>query len=90
MAKTMTGFKFKLNKPGVEAFLKSSKVQGDMNDRAQAVVASAGIGFEMRDYVTHEKNGGRAGTLVYAKTPEAYYKNLRENTLLKSLRAAKR
>lgn len=90
MASRMTGAKFKLNKPGVEAFLKSAKIQSEMNDRAQAVASSAGVGYEIRDYVTHEKNGGRAGCLVYADTPEAYYSNLKNNTLLKALKAAKR
>lgn len=77
----MSNVKVKLNKAGVRALLKSAGVSGVCKDIAEGVKGRAGGGFEVgrRDYPE------RTGYAVYPADAEAYFKNLRNNTLLKAV-----
>ena len=71
-----------LNSAGIKEVLKSQEVKSALNDVANKTLNAAGEGFKAKPYTG--KN--RAGVIVAPETAEAYYKNLRNNTLLKALR----
>lgn len=62
--------------------LKSAEVKAALNNIANDVVRAAGPGYKAKPYV----GPLRAGVIVAPDTSEAYYDNLRNNTLLKSIR----
>lgn len=74
--------KFVLNRSGVSELLKCSSMQGVLSEYAQGVVRRAGDGFEADIYVG--KN--RANVAVKTSNPKAYFKNKKNNTLLKALK----
>lgn len=77
--------KIKLNKSGVRELLKSSEAQGICMDYAQQIAGVAGAGFE-----AEEHNGkNRNGATVITRTEEAYFSNLKNNTLVKAVQASK-
>ena len=77
----MGDIKVKLDRAGVRALLKSAAVSGVCRDAAEGVRGRAGAGFEVgqRNYPE------RTGYAVYPGDAEAYFKNLRNNTLLKAV-----
>ncbi|KWZ77576.1 hypothetical protein [Anaerococcus tetradius] len=77
----MSKVNFKLNRKGVSELLKGEKMQEVLKDEAKKVLNRAGGGFTMDVMVGKT----RANAMVKADTPKAYYKNLRNNTLVKSL-----
>lgn len=74
--------KFVLNRAGVREILKSDGIYRVCEEHAEATRASAGPGYEVgtRNYPE------RTGVAVYPATADAYYDNLRHNTLLKALK----
>lgn len=62
--------------------LKSAEIQKAVNNIANQAVAVAGEGYKVKPYIGKL----RAGAIVAPDTAEAYYDNLRNNTLLKSIR----
>lgn len=62
--------------------LKGEEIKKALNDVSSQTLNAAGEGYKAKPYVG--KN--RAGVIVAPETAEAYYDNLRNNTLLKSLR----
>lgn len=77
----MSKVKFKLNRKGVSELLKGNKMQDVLKDEAKKVLNRAGNGFKM-DVIVGKT---RANAMVKADSPKAYYKNLKNNTLVKSL-----
>ena len=65
-----------------EQVLKGEGVKAAIQDIANGCVNAAGEGYEAKPYVGKL----RAGVIVAPVTTKAYYDNLRNNTLLKSLR----
>ena len=78
MAKT----KFKLNHAGVGQLLKSSEMQGVLQEKATSIRNRAGEGYAQDTYVG--KN--RANAMVYADSYQAKRDNMKNNTLLKAVR----
>ena len=76
------GFKFTLNKSGVNQLLKSDEMKGVIEGYADGIAHRAGNGYEVRMHETNE----RVIANVYADTDEAIQDNLENNTLLKSMR----
>lgn len=74
--------KFVLNRAGVRELLKSDGIYRVCEEHAEATRATAGPGYELgrRDYPE------RTGVSVFPATGDAYYDNLRNNTLLKALK----
>lgn len=74
--------RFKLKKAGVRELLKSGEMQAICMERARGVQAAAGDGYiaEPRNYPE------RSGAAVRVDSGDAYYDNLKNNTLLKALR----
>lgn len=79
------GFEFKLNRAGVRELLQSSEMRGIIEDKAKAVQATAGEGFEMEVNTMPT----RVVAHIHADTPKAYYTNMKHNTLLKALGSGK-
>lgn len=77
----MSKVKFKLNKKGVGALLKSREMQAILNQHANSTQAKAGPGYEVNSFVGFD----RAHAVIFADTTEARKDNLENNTLLKSL-----
>lgn len=82
----MNNFKFELNQAGVRELMQSSEMAGIVRDYAQQVCSAAGDGFE----VETGKTPTRTKAKVRASTPEAYYRCLNGNVLLKALGGIKR
>lgn len=78
----MSNFKFKLNSEGVRELLKSREVENVCMEHARQVQAKAGEHYsaEPRHYQK------RAGAAVYPNDAVGYNDNLRNNTLLRSLK----
>lgn len=78
----MSNVKFVLNRSGVRDLLKSDGIYQVCAQHAEMTRASAGPGYEVgqRNYPE------RTGAAVYPATADAYYDNLRHNTLLKALK----
>lgn len=77
----MADIKIKLNSAGVQEMLKSVGAQSVCAEHAKRVLARCGDGYEMDTYIGQR----RVNCGVYPATAKAYYKNLKENTLLKAL-----
>ena len=77
----MAKFKFELNRQGVRELLQSSEMRSICNEAANQVATNAGDGYEVS--VVTGRN--RVNARVSPANAEAYYKNLKHNTLLKAL-----
>lgn len=78
----MSSFKFELNRKGVSELLKGQEIQKVLSEKASEIKGRAGDG-----YVQDTKVGKtRANAMVYPDSAEAYFKNLKHNTLLKAIR----
>ena len=78
----MSKTKFKLNRKGVANLMKSNNMQEVLKDYATNIKNRSGPGYEQDLYVG--KN--RANAMVWADTYQAKADNLRNNTLLKSVK----
>lgn len=78
----MSKTKFELNHKGVAELMKSAAMQDILKGYATKIKNNAGTGYEQDVYVG--KN--RANAQVWAETNEAKADNLKNNTLLKSVR----
>lgn len=78
----MSNVKFELNRSGVSALMKSKEMQGVLNRYATGIKTRSGAGFEQDLYVG--KN--RANARVWASTQQARSDNMKNNTLLKSVK----
>ena len=67
---------------GVSPDASDEEIKKALNDVSSQTLNAAGEGYKAKPYVG--KN--RAGVIVAPETAEAYYDNLRNNTLLKALR----
>lgn len=77
----MAKVEIKLNYEGVGELLKSPEIEDICRELAQGVADRAGDGFEVNTYV----GARRVNAGVEAATPQAYYRNMRTNALLKAL-----
>ncbi|MDB1709506.1 hypothetical protein AB1I55_10520 [Enterococcus entomosocium] len=78
----MAKMKFKLNRSGVAALMKSNQMQGVLEEKATGVRNRAGEGYKQDVYVGKT----RANAMVYADTYQAKKDNMKNNTLLKAVR----
>lgn len=78
----MTKVKFELNRKGVADLMKSASMQQVLKQHATGIKNRAGSGYEQDMHVG--KN--RANAMVWADTYQAKADNLRNNTLLKSVK----
>lgn len=74
--------KFKMNHAGVRDLMRSEDMQAILREKAEAIKARAGDGYEMDIHVG--KN--RANAMVWAESFEAKKETLKSNTLLKAVR----
>nr|DAZ20660.1 MAG TPA: type I neck protein [Caudoviricetes sp.] len=74
--------KFKLNYDGVGQLLKSSEMQGLLEEKAMGIKNRAGEGYAQDVYVGKT----RANAMVYADSYKAKRDNKKNNTLLKAVR----
>ena len=77
----MAKCKVVLNRAGVRELLRSKDMMDICSEYASAAVSRCGDGFEMSTHVG--KN--RVNAEIKATTPKAYFKNLKNNVILKSL-----
>lgn len=73
----------KLNIPGLRQLRNDPGVMAELQKQANSIAQRAGEGFAA-DKVT--KGSTRARCRVHADTAEAYYKNLKHNTLAKAIK----
>ena len=78
----MAKMKFKLNYDGVGQLLKSSEMQGLLEEKATGIKNRAGEGYAQDVYVGKT----RANAMVYADSHKAKRDNKKNNTLLKAVR----
>lgn len=78
----MSKVEIKLNIAGLKEFRNSQDVVNILQERAEEIQQKAGEGFVV-EKPYHGK--GRANVAITTETAEAYYKNMKENTLLKAL-----
>lgn len=78
----MAKMKFKLNYDGVGQLLKSSEMQGLLEEKATGIKNRAGEGYAQDVYVGKT----RANAMVYADSYKAKRDNKKNNTLLKAVR----
>ena len=74
-----------LIREGVRELLRSEEIQTELKRRGQRVQEAAGAGYEMDARV----GVNRANVQITAKTFRARKSNLKHNTLLKALNAAR-
>ena len=74
--------KIELNSAGVRELLKSPEMQALLKERASEVAGRAGAGYDSDVFVGRN----RANASVFATTKKAQRDNLKNNTILKSLR----
>lgn len=79
----MSKVKFKLNKAGVRALMKSAEMKQICMDYAVRMQQAAGPGYEAEERNYPE----RSGAAVYPGDSTAYYDNLENNTLEKVRRS---
>lgn len=77
-----SAMKFRLNRAGVRAMLRSPEMLAVCEQYAQAVQARCGEGYE----VTTHTGSSRVNASVYAKTVEARRDNLENNTIIKAVK----
>lgn len=73
---------FKINKQGVSELMKSTPMQSVLSEKAKAIAARCGSGYEIDIYIGKT----RANASVGAKTKKAKRDNYKNNTLLKAVR----
>ena len=73
---------FKINKQGVSELMKSTPMQSVLSEKAKAIAARCGSGYETDIYIGKT----RANAYVGAKTKKAKRDNYKNNTLLKAVR----
>lgn len=78
----MSKTKFELDRKGVAALMKSGEMQKVLESYAKGIRSRSGSGYEQDIYVG--KN--RANARVWASTQEARSDNLKNNTILKSVK----
>lgn len=78
----MANMKFKLNRSGVASLMKSTAMQGVLEEKATAIRNRAGEGYKQDTFVGKT----RANAMVYADKYQAKKDNLKNNTLLKAVR----
>lgn len=78
----MSKVKFELNRKGVADLMKSGNMQDVLKGYATGIKNRSGAGYEQDLHVG--KN--RANAQVWASTPEAKADNLKNNTMLKSVK----
>lgn len=78
----MSSFKLKLNSDGIRELMKDPGVMGICENVAGNTLNRCGAGYAMekKTYTT------RGGFIVYPDCADAFYDNLRNNTLLKALK----
>lgn len=78
----MSKVRVKLNKAGVRELLKSQEIAGECMEHAKQIQGRAGKHYaaEIRRYPE------RTGAAVYPSDPAGYYDNLRNNTLVRSMK----
>ena len=76
----MNSVKIELNLKGINELMKSDAVRGALHEAGKAVASAAGDGFETETHTAQFT----AIENVYPDDPEAYYTNLKHNTLLKA------
>lgn len=76
----MSKVKFKLNRAGVRALLKSQEAMNVVTGYAYSIRSRCGEGYE----VTYMTGKSRVNASVAAMTPEARRDNYNNNTLLKA------
>jgi hypothetical protein len=76
----MSKVKFKLNRAGVRALLKSQEAMNVVTGYAYSIRSRCGEGYE----VTYMTGKSRVNASVAAMTPEARRDNAKNNTLLKA------
>lgn len=76
----MSNFKFVLNRAGVRELMQSQEMVDVLTEFAGQVATNAGEGYSVHI------GPNRANVSVVADTDEAYYDNLDNNTLEKSIR----
>lgn len=81
----MSRLKFELNKWGVRTILKSEGVAAECRKHAEATLSTASSSAEGYTMAEH-RYPERVGYSVYAEDYPAIADNLKNNTLLKSLR----
>ena len=79
----MSDLKFELNYAGVGELLKCDALCEGMQSIGSGVAARAGDGYEADTQIGKK----RAHTFVKPTTKQAYYDNLKNNTLLKALQS---
>lgn len=77
----MDKVKYEMDYAGIGQLLKCSELCDGMQSIGNGVAARAGDGYKADTSVGKK----RAHTFVRAETTEAYYENLKNNTLLKAL-----
>lgn len=77
----MANVKVVLNKEAVREMLRSDEMQAILNEHGERVLEAAGPGYE----ISQHRGRNRVNTQVATYDAEAYYDNLRNNTLLKAL-----
>jgi hypothetical protein len=79
----MGNVQIKLNIPGLRELRNDNGVMAELQKQANRIAQRAGEGFEAD---TATKGSTRARCRVHAGSAEAYYKNLKHNTLLKAIK----
>ena len=74
--------KFELNRAGLWELMKSSEMQAVLTEKATAIKARCGNGYEQDIMVGRY----RANAMVWADTYEARKENSENNTILKAVR----
>lgn len=77
----MGDIKYEMDYAGIGQLLKCEELCDGMQSIGDSIVSRAGGGFEADTQVGKK----RAHTFIRAVTTEAYYDNLKNNTLLKAL-----
>jgi hypothetical protein len=77
----MSNFTFELNRDGVRELLIGAEMQTVLQEKADAIAARAGEGYEAEVYLAQT----RAVATVYPDTAEARRDNAENNTLLGAL-----
>ena len=77
--------KVKLNTGEVRKLLKSAETRSLCIDYANCIQASAGSGFEVEE----SRGRNRNGAVVVTRTEDAYFHNLKHNTLIKAVNSVK-
>lgn len=78
----MADVKIELNSDGIRELLKSGEVAGFLEEKANEIVGRTSGNYNKSTY----SGKGRVNVSIYTEDEKTYYKNLRNNELLKVLR----